>query len=86
MALGAKSKFKEDPTAEHADAAERNALIADMSFGIAITLGLTGIVLLTSDGGSDATTAKKKQGKHSEFAVAPYASPYGAGATARLKF
>ena len=87
MALNSKSKFKDDPTTDHADAAERNALIADMSFGIALTLGLTGIVLLTShDAAAEPSSAQKKQGKKTEFAWAPYASPRGAGAAARLTF
>lgn len=86
MALNSKSKFNDDPTSDHADAAERNALIADMSFGIALTLGLTGIVLLTSNHSATTETAKKKQNKGTELAVAPYASPLGGGAVARLKF
>lgn len=86
MALNSKAKFKDDPTSDHADAAERNALIADMSFGIALTLGLTGVVLLTSSDNTSADTAKVKQRKGTELAVAPYASPFGGGAAARLKF
>lgn len=86
MALNSKAKFKDDPTSDHADAAERNALIADMSFGIALTLGLTGVVLLTSSDNTSADTAKAKQRKGTELAVAPYASPFGGGAAARLKF
>lgn len=83
MALNAKGKFKDDPTTENADAAERNALIADMSFGVALTLGITGIVLLTSK--EPATqTAKRKQ--KNDFLIAPYASPRGAGAAARMTF
>ena len=48
-ALSAKSDFDDTPTRELADDTERNALIADMAFGVAITLGVTGIVLLTTD-------------------------------------
>lgn len=87
LALDAKGKFNDDPTTEHADAAERNALIADMSFGIALTLGLTGIVLLTSDDSAATTSATKSKGKPStQFAFAPYASPFGGGAAARMTF
>ncbi|HXS18688.1 MAG TPA: PEGA domain-containing protein, partial [Polyangiaceae bacterium] len=84
LALDAKGKFNDDPTTEHADAAERNALIADMSFGIALTLGLTGIVLLTSDDSSATPSAKSKPS--TQFAFAPYASPFGGGAAARMTF
>lgn len=86
LALDAKGKFKDDPTNDHADAAERNALIADMSFGIALTLGLTGIVLLTSDDSAATTTATKNTPKTTQFAFAPYASPFGGGAAARMTF
>ena len=55
-ALSAKSDFDNNPTTEHADDTERNALIADMAFGVALTLGVTGIVLLTS--GDDDAPAK----------------------------
>ena len=41
-----------------ADDTERNALIADMAFGVAITLGVTGVVLLTSDDSAAAASAK----------------------------
>ncbi|MBW2453131.1 MAG: PEGA domain-containing protein [Deltaproteobacteria bacterium] len=62
QALGAKSDFDdqvEDPAAtpseltDLADKAERAALIADMSFGVALTFGITGAVLLFSSGGDD---------------------------------
>ena len=82
MALNSKGKFKDDPTTDNADAAERNALIADMSFGVALTLGITGIV--TSKEPAPNETAKKTKKK--EFLLAPYASPRGAGAAARLTF
>ena len=49
QALSSKSDFDDNPTRDAADDTERNALIADMAFGVAITLGVTGIVLLTTD-------------------------------------
>ena len=85
MALNSKSKFNDNPTVDNADAAERNALIADMSFGVALTLGITGIVLLTAseeDAPAEAATSSKK----TDLMVAPYASRTGGGATARLTF
>lgn len=83
MALNSKSKFNDNPNTDDADAAERNALIADMSFGIAITLGVTGVVLLTAND-KDETQAKLM--REPRFVVAPYGSPYGGGAAAQLKF
>jgi hypothetical protein len=87
-ALSAKSKFNDEPTTDHADDVERNALIADMAFGVAITLGVTGIVLLTS--GDSAEPAKegkaKSLPKRAKLQVAPYMSPTGGGAAAHWTF
>jgi hypothetical protein len=86
-ALGAKSDFDKTPTGSAADDTERNALIADMAFGVAITLGVTGVVLLTSDDGAAPAAAKlEKLPKKAKLVVAPYASPEGGGAAARYTF
>lgn len=87
-ALGAKSDFDDDPTTDNADTVERNALIADMAFGVAITLGVTGVVLLTSGDSEPAKekAAKKSLPKKARFNVAPYATPNGGGAAARFVF
>ncbi len=86
-ALGAKSDFNDAPTGSAADDTERNALIADMAFGVAITLGVTGVVLLTSDDGAAPAAAKvQKLPKKAKLVVAPYASPEGGGAAARYTF
>lgn len=86
-ALGAKSDFKDNPTTDAADDVERNALIADMAFGVAITLGVTGIVLLTS---ADSPSSPKEEAKRSKpkarLDVSPYAGPKGGGAAMRLTF
>ncbi len=95
LALNAKSKFNDNPTTANADAAERNALIADMSFGIALTLGITGVVLLTARDEEAEPTAKRarvlaarsrKNLATTKVAVAPYGHPTGAGATAHIRF
>lgn len=88
QALSAQSEFDDTPTAANADSVERNALIADMAFGVALTLGITGVVLLTSDDPGETAKAvpTKKLRPRTELAVAPYASPTGAGAAARLSF
>jgi len=88
-ALQAKSDYDKDPTTKHADDTERNALIADMAFGVAITLGVTGIVLLTS--GDDATEAPTKAARlrlppKGTFRVLPYVGRESGGAAARLTF
>jgi PEGA domain len=86
-ALGAKDDFDKSPTGGAADDTERNALIADMAFGVAITLGVTGVVLLTSDDSAAPAAAKlDKLPKKAKLVVAPYASPEGGGAAARYTF
>jgi PEGA domain len=81
QALSAQDDFKASPTAATADDVERNALIADMAWGIAITLGITGTVLLTSDEPSDEAPPTARG-----LWVAPYASAEGGGARAKLTF
>lgn len=83
MAMQSKSDFdKGDRSASKADAVDRNALVADMAFGAALTFGVTGLVLLlTDDSGSEKAAAKA-----GALRVAPYVSPEGAGAGAFMKF
>jgi hypothetical protein len=87
-ALSSKSDFDNDPTAQHADDTERNALIADMAFGVALTLGVTGIVLLTSndDAEAPAKAAKLRQPPKGTFRMVPYVGRESGGAAARLTF
>jgi hypothetical protein len=84
-ALSAKSDFKDKPTTDAADDVERNALIADMAFGVAITLGVTGVVLLTS-ADSDEKVAKSRFVSGPRLRVAPVIGPTGGGAAAHLTF
>jgi hypothetical protein len=91
QALQSKSDFDKDPTTKSADDTERNALITDMAFGVAITLGVTGIVLLTSS--DDAVEAPKTATWHAPpmspkraFQVLPYVGKESGGAAARLTF
>jgi hypothetical protein len=87
-ALQSKSDYDSDPTTKHADDTERNALIADMAFGVAVTLGVTGIVLLTSS--DDAPEAPKAAKLHlppkRTFNVLPYVGKESGGAAARFTF
>ncbi len=85
-ALSAKSDFDDAPSVDHADSVERNALIADMAFGVAITLGITGVVLLTTgdDDGAQESTARREPKRRID--VAPYVGPTGGGAAARVLF
>lgn len=90
-ALSSKNDFDDNPTRDAADDTERNALIADMAFGVAITLGVTGIVLLTTDEGPPADAAAKVEHpklkrSRAKLEVLPYASPTSGGAAAKLTF
>jgi hypothetical protein len=88
QALSAKSDFNENPTEAKADAAERNALFADISFGIALTVGLTGIVLLTNPEPppSAQTASLEKPPTRTKVEVAPYVGAKSGGAFARFTF
>src|SRR5690606_14775554 len=82
-ALSSKGDYDDNPTNDTADDVERNALIADMAFGVAITLGVTGIVLLTSGSSDPAADAKRLEKKRwANMRVSPYVSPKGGGAAA----
>ena len=95
MALSSKGEFDKTPTVAKADETDRNALIADMSFAVALTFGVTGAVLLLSDSQPAATPAKtgaatqkpvKKAAGMPRGFIAPYATPQGGGAAARFTF
>lgn len=98
-ALGAKSAFNTEPksknaTIENADKADRNALISDMSFAVALTFGVTGaVLLLTNDPAPEPpkaalhVTPQKKTAKSMPRGfVAPFVTPTSGGAAAFLKF
>ncbi|HTA93665.1 MAG TPA: PEGA domain-containing protein [Polyangiaceae bacterium] len=90
QALQSKSDFDSNPTTKSADDTERNALIADMAFGVAVTLGVTGIVLLTSSDDATAAPAAKAAKLHTPpkgtFHVLPYVGRESGGAAALLTF
>ena len=84
-ALQGKSDFDNgQKTTDKADEVEKNALIADMALGAAITLGVTGTVLLLTSGGGDERSARAP--RRTEFQIAPVLSPWRAGAAATLRF
>lgn len=85
LALRDKSDFDDKPTAAKADDVERNALIADMSFGVAITLGVTGIVLLTSKD-EQAVMRRLERQRQAKFEIVPQLGRTSGGASARLRF
>lgn len=84
-ALGDKSSFNDNPTADKADTAERDALIADMAFGVAVTLGVTGTVLLLSGGKKEAQKGLWNSPTKT-VQITPLVTPHSAGAGAVLRF
>jgi hypothetical protein len=86
-ALDEKSQFDDAPTTSHADSVERNALIADMAFGVALTLGITGIVLLVADDApGEQALERTERPSAGQVRLTPYVSPRGAGAGASVTF
>lgn len=84
LALQSKSEFEDTPTQDLFDETERNALIADMSFGVALTFGVTGLVLLLTD--SSGSEEEKAAEDKKAFNFAPYAGPNGGGAVGTFRF
>jgi hypothetical protein len=84
-ALSNKSDFNDDPTTENADDAERNALISDMAFGVAVTLGVTGTVLLLSNNAGQEQAAKDARSQKT-MQLTPFVGPSGGGAAATWRF
>jgi hypothetical protein len=79
QALNAKNDFNKTPTTELADK------VCDMAFGVAITLGVTGVVLLTSDD-EPAAASKPSPVKAARLKLAPYVGKKSGGASAKLDF
>lgn len=84
-ALSDKSDFDDAPTTSRADDVERNALIADMAFGVTLTLGITGLVLLLADDPMPEQVATRAS-QPSRLSMLPYVTRNGGGAAARLLF
>ena len=97
MALSDKSQFDKNPTTQTADNGDTHALIADMSFGVALTFGVTSAVLfLTRDEAPAAssatprtTTAKAEaDSKRNRITVTPtpVVGPHSGGAGFTVRF
>jgi hypothetical protein len=83
-ALQEKKEFDDgEKTTAKADSVEKNALIADMALGAALTLGVTGTVLLLTNTSGDSAKADKPR---TAFEFAPVITPQRAGAFATVRF
>jgi hypothetical protein len=85
QALNDKSDFEDDPTTAKADDTERNALIADMAFGVTLTLGITGIVLLVADDPATEQPVVSAPAPQ-RVQISPFVARSGGGASATLTF
>jgi hypothetical protein len=97
-ALMKKSDFDKTPTSDIADTGENFALVADMAFGVAITLGVTSAVLFftNDDDAPAAASPAKTSGAHAHHVVAkshpikiiptPFILPSGGGVGALVRF
>jgi hypothetical protein len=95
MALNDKSSYDKNPTTSTADNGDTHALISDMSFGVALTFGVTSLVLLltkdeppaTSQGAARTTTARADvQKKPVTVEPVPVVGPHVGGAGVLLRF
>jgi hypothetical protein len=94
--LHQKSLFNSHPTNDTANTGENDALVADMGFGIGLTLGVTSVILLTTR--SEPATSTEAPAKPADatpktsanpapsFAAAPFFTPHGGGAGAVVRF
>ncbi len=90
MALNDKSTFDSNPTSQTADDGENHALIADMCFGVALTLGVTSAVLfLTPDESAPAPAAAGARARPRNKVTiipTPIITPNGGGGGALVRF
>ncbi len=91
MALNDKSSFDKNPTTSTADNGDTHALISDMSFGVALTFGVTSAVLFLTKDEPPATSqgpARADARKNSAVTVqpVPVVGPHVGGAGVLLRF
>jgi hypothetical protein len=93
MALHDKSEFNKGPTESLADDGENKALVSDMAFGVAVTLGVTSAVLFLSHDDSAAPQAasapQARRDQHPtgvSVTATPILTPHGGGAGALIRF
>jgi tetratricopeptide (TPR) repeat protein len=80
MALSRQSDFDAAPTLSAADEGEAFALVADISFGVALAGGIAAIVLYATEGSGSASTDS------ASLQILPTLSPQGGGVVATGRF
>ncbi len=87
ITLNDKNNFNKTPLESTAETGQNHALVADMAFGVAITLGVTSLVLLLTPADQGSAKTARVTAPHS-FALTPFVAPlsHGGGAGALLRF
>jgi hypothetical protein len=95
-ALNDKSSFNKNPTSQTADNGDSHALICDMSFGVALTFGVTSAVLFLTRDDPPAPATSSSHTKSTKAAAArktpftltatPVVGPHSGGAGVTLRF
>jgi PEGA domain len=83
MALGDEEDYNADPTPNKKEAGERDALIADVSFGVAAAAAVVGIIILATSGNDD---EKAEELSSAKFKVMPAAGAKTIGMSASVQF
>lgn len=84
-ALSAHNDYEDQPTDARADDVERYQLITDVALGAALTFGITSVVVLL-DRGSSEKPATAAAAPRRQLSLTPYATPWSAGAAAKITF
>ncbi|MET0284414.1 MAG: PEGA domain-containing protein [Polyangiales bacterium] len=80
-ALKTKSDYDDNPTQAKIDKGEKLALFADVSFGVAIVAGVTGLVLYLTSGKNEAPPASE-----TAWSITPELKPSELGMSGRMRF
>jgi hypothetical protein len=81
MALADEKDYEDNPTQSKKDAGERDAIIADVSFGVAGAAAIVGTVILVTSLRKD-----KKQGESARVHVLPVSGRHAVGMSAAVSF
>lgn len=82
-ALQQKSDYDDNPTDSQADDVEKSQLVSDIGFGAALTFGISTLVYFLYEPGPERAPAAARV---QPFAITPFASERGGGASARVTF
>jgi hypothetical protein len=79
MALSAKGRYDDHANSNDADAVSRNAMLSDIAFGSAITLGLASVVMFTTSDSDERPPSSAKRAPTRHVVVTPIVSTKAAG-------